>query len=35
LPTGIERDRNENAFLSGIRLWEAKRNSHELKWRVM
>ena len=32
LPKGIERGRNENAFLGGIRLWETKRNSRELKW---
>jgi hypothetical protein len=35
LPKGIERGRNENAFLGGIRLWEPKRNSRELKWRVL
>ena len=35
LPNGIERGRNENAFLGGIRLWETERNSHELKWRVI
>jgi len=35
LPKGIERGRNENAFLGGIRLWETKRNSHELKWRLL
>ena len=35
LPKGIERGRNENAFLGGIRLWEAKRNSRELKWRLL
>jgi polyphosphate glucokinase len=35
LPKGIERGRNENAFLGGIRLWETKRNSRELKWRVL
>ncbi|PYI46720.1 MAG: hypothetical protein DMF10_08635, partial [Verrucomicrobia bacterium] len=27
LPKGIERGRNENAFLGGMRLWEIKRNS--------
>jgi predicted NBD/HSP70 family sugar kinase len=32
LPKGIEHGRNENAFLGGIRLWETKRNSRELKW---
>jgi polyphosphate glucokinase len=35
LPKGIERGRNENAFLGGIRLWETKRNSRELKWCVL
>jgi hypothetical protein len=35
LPKGIEHGRNENAFLGGIRLWETKRNSRELKWCVI
>jgi len=35
LPKGIERGRNENAFLGGIRLWETKRNSRELMWCVI
>ncbi len=35
LPKGIERGQNENAFLGGKRLWETKRNSRELKWRVL
>src|SRR5207253_10935678 len=35
LPKGIERGRNENAFLGGIRLWGTKRNSRELRWRVI
>ncbi|HEY5991143.1 MAG TPA: hypothetical protein VIU10_01065 [Candidatus Udaeobacter sp.] len=35
LPKGIERGRNENAFLGGIRLWETKRNSCELSWRLL
>jgi predicted NBD/HSP70 family sugar kinase len=35
LPKGIERGRNENAFLGGMRLWEIKRNSRELKWRLL
>ena len=35
LPKGIERGRNENAFLGGKRLWETKRNSRELKWRLL
>ncbi len=32
LPEGAQRGRNENAFPGGIRLWETKRNSTELKW---
>jgi predicted NBD/HSP70 family sugar kinase len=32
LPKRIERGRNENAFLGGIRLWETQKNSRELKW---
>jgi hypothetical protein len=35
LPKGIERGRNENAFLGGKRLWETKPNSRELKWRML
>jgi len=35
LPKGIVRGRNENAFLGGMRLWETKRNSRELKWRLV
>jgi hypothetical protein len=35
LPKGIERGRNENALLGGIRLWETTRNSGELKWHVL
>src|SRR6266702_2499551 len=35
LPKGIDRGRNENAFLGGIRLWETKRNSRELKWSLL
>ncbi len=35
LPRGIERGRNENAFLGGLRLWESERNSSEPKWRVL
>jgi hypothetical protein len=35
LPSGIVRGQNENAFLGGRRLWEAKRNSRELKWRLV
>ena len=35
LPKGTERGRNENAFLGGIRLWEPRRNSRDLKWRML
>jgi hypothetical protein len=35
LPEGTERGRNENAFLGGVRLWETKKHSHELKWLVL
>ena len=35
LPKGILHGQNENAFLGGQRLWERKRNSLELKWRVL
>ena len=35
LPKGIVRGQNENAFLGGIRLWERKRNSGELKWHLL
>ena len=35
LPEDVEPGQNENAFLGGIRLWETKRHSRELKWRVI
>jgi polyphosphate glucokinase len=35
LPKGIMRGQNENAFLGGRRLWETKRNSHDLKWHLV
>jgi len=35
LPKGIKSGQNENAFPGGIRLWETKRNSRELKWDVL
>src|SRR6266566_344662 len=35
LPEGIERGRNENAFLGGIRLWEVEKRTGRRKWRVM
>jgi polyphosphate glucokinase len=35
LPEGTERGQNENAFLGGIRLWETKKHSRELRWLVL
>jgi hypothetical protein len=35
LPKGTERGQNENAFLGGVRLWETRKQSRELKWLVM
>ena len=35
LPKGIVRGQNENAFLGGRRLWERRKNSRELKWRLL
>ncbi len=35
LPEGTERGQNENAFLGGIRLWETKKHSRDLKWLVL
>jgi polyphosphate glucokinase len=34
-PKGIEKGKNENAFLGGIRLWETEGRAGKLKWRVM
>jgi polyphosphate glucokinase len=35
LPEGVERGRNENAFLGGIRLWETDPHSRRKKWVVL
>ncbi len=35
LPEGTERGQNENAFLGGVRLWETKKHSRELRWLVL
>jgi predicted NBD/HSP70 family sugar kinase len=35
LPKDVEPGKNENAFLGGLRLWETKMLSRELKWRVI
>ena len=34
LPKGIERGKNENAFLGGLRLWEKDRRTGRAKWTV-
>jgi hypothetical protein len=34
LPDGIERGKNENAFLGGLRLWETENAGSELKWQI-
>lgn len=35
LPDGIERGRNENAFLGGIRLWETESGTRRPKWQIL
>ena len=35
LPKGIERGKNENAFLGGLRLWEKERRTGKMKWRIV
>jgi hypothetical protein len=35
LPTGIERGRNENAFLGGIRLWEIDPRTGQKRWEAL
>ena len=34
LPKGIERGKNENAFLGGLRLWETKPRTGKRKWQI-
>ena len=34
LPEGIERGKNENAFLGGLRLWETDERTGESKWSI-
>ena len=34
LPDGIERGKNENAFIGGLRLWEADASTGRKKWTV-
>jgi hypothetical protein len=35
LPSGVERGRNENAFLGGLRLWEVDPRTRQKKWHVL
>jgi predicted NBD/HSP70 family sugar kinase len=35
LPEGVERGRNENAFLGGLRLWEINPRTRQKKWSVI
>jgi hypothetical protein len=35
LPKGIERGKNENAFLGGLRLWEKNRRTGKTKWQII
>lgn len=35
LPKGIERGKNENAFLGGLRLWEKDARRSKSKWRII
>lgn len=34
LPEGIERGKNENAFLGGLRLWETDERTGKRKWSI-
>ena len=34
LPEGIERGKNENAFLGGLRLWETDERTGQSKWSI-
>ncbi len=34
LPEGIERGKNENAFLGGVRLWESEPGTDRSKWQI-
>ena len=34
LPRGVERGRNENAFLGGLRVWEKDRRTGMRKWQI-
>ena len=34
LPAGVQRGRNENAFLGGLRLWDIDSRTGQKKWRV-
>ncbi|HET9856797.1 MAG TPA: ROK family protein [Chthoniobacterales bacterium] len=34
LPEGIERGKNENAFIGGVRLWETEAGQDTAKWQI-
>jgi hypothetical protein len=35
LPSGVERGRNENALLGGLRLWEVDPRTRRRKWQIL
>jgi predicted NBD/HSP70 family sugar kinase len=35
LPEGIERGKNENAFIGGVRLWETEAGQDTAKWQIL
>jgi polyphosphate glucokinase len=35
LPEGIERGKNENAFLGGLRLWEKNPRTRKRRWQII
>ena len=35
LPKGVERGKNENAFLGGLRLWEKNPRTGKRKWQII
>jgi hypothetical protein len=35
LPKGVERGKNQNAFLGGLRLWDKSRGTGKRKWQIM
>ncbi len=35
LPKGVERGKNQNAFLGGLRLWDKNRRTGKRQWQIM